>query len=84
MLLYVTLNVLFSRITLAVIYDLKFKEALSVSIECPKISFDFVCYTCPEVYDEDNVNLNVDRGAFVPGLPDFSWCMIPKPEKCTK
>jgi hypothetical protein len=18
------------------------------------------------------------------GLPDFSWCMIPKPEKCTK
>jgi hypothetical protein len=21
---------------------------------------------------------------FSPGLPDFSWYMIPKPEKCTK
>jgi hypothetical protein len=23
-------------------------------------------------------------GRFLPGLPDFSWYMIPKPEKCTK
>jgi hypothetical protein len=24
------------------------------------------------------------KNRFVPGLPDFSWCMMPKPEKCTK
>jgi hypothetical protein len=39
---------------------------------------------------ENSTNLVTLRDTIDPafprrtGLPDFSWCMIPKPEKCTK